>query len=66
MGLTDIMMPISVMMIMFQIDTPRETPAKSSADAWPAMATSKTDMPTLASWPTKIGQASNHRARASP
>ena len=64
-GLTDIMMPMRVMMTMFQTDTPSDTPAKSCAEAWPAMATSATDMPIFASCPTMMGQASSHSARIS-
>ena len=51
--------------VMFQIDTPSDTPARSCAEACPAMATSTTAMPTLASCPTRIGQARCHRARIS-
>ena len=65
MGLTAIMTPMRVMMTMFQIDTPSATPARSLAEACPAMATSTTDMPTLASCPIRIGHASCHKARVS-
>jgi stringent starvation protein B len=46
----------------FEIEKPSATPARSCADAWPAMETSATAIPTLASCPTRIGQASRHRA----
>ncbi|EKD98960.1 MAG: hypothetical protein ACD_23C00196G0001 [uncultured bacterium] len=41
-----IITPIMLMISMFQIDTPSDTPARSCAEAWPAMATSTTAMPT--------------------
>src|SRR5471032_3206660 len=63
--LTAIMVPLTVTMMIDQIDAPSDTAASSSALAWPVIATSATPMPTLASCPTSIGQASRHSAAAS-
>src|SRR5471030_2280405 len=60
-----IMVPLTVTMMIDQIDAPSDTAASSSALAWPVMATSATPMPTVASCPTSIGHASRHRAAAS-
>ena len=49
-------------MTMFHTDTPSDTPARSCAVVCPTIATSATDMPTLASCPTRMGQANNHKA----
>ncbi len=59
------MVPITVTSTMDQTEVPSETAASSSALTWPVMATSATPMPTVASWPTSIGQDRRHRVAIS-
>ena len=64
-GLMAIITPSTVVVVMCQIDAPSDTPARSCAEAWPAIITATTDKPTVANCPIRIGQASRHRAPAS-
>ena len=64
-GLMAIITPMIVSISMFQIETPSDTPAKSCADAWPAITTSTTAMPMVANCPTRMGHARRHRPRSS-
>ena len=60
-----IMVPLTVTRMIDQIDAPSDTAASSSALVWPVMATSATPMPTVASWPISMGQASCHSEETS-
>ncbi len=59
------MMPITVTSTIDQTEAPSETAASSSALTCPVIATSATPMPTVASWPTSIGQDSFQRVAIS-
>jgi hypothetical protein len=60
-----IMTPITVTRMIDHTEAPSDTAASSSALTWPVMATSATPMPTVASWPTSIGQDRRHSAAIS-
>ncbi|MNQ15704.1 hypothetical protein D3C85_286790 [compost metagenome] len=55
-----IMMPLTVTSTMDQMAAPSDTAASSSGFVWPVIATSAAPMPTVASWPIRMGQASFH------
>ncbi|BDT58070.1 hypothetical protein MasN3_15640 [Massilia varians] len=59
------MVPITVTSTIDHTEVPSDTAASSSALTWPVMATSATPMPTVASWPTSIGQDRRHKVEIS-